>query len=397
MITNVRKELRSLTSLRFIAAFMIVVHHFSGYFHWYWYGVYPLGSGVTFFFVLSGFVLQYSYPKIETSDQVRRFIWLRFARLWPLHILCLAAPLALISYDRAVVSQNPEFLLFHVSMLQSWIPIQISTFNLNGPAWSISTEMFFYLMFPVLLWVRSFWGWSIVAFIIGIFFIASYTVGCIGSANLPGTNYSYTGLSCYTAAQAFPVFRLPEFILGMLICRFFVRIPNSQTNLQEYRFSLIEGAALIVCAVFLYYLNDILSTKWFDAIRETLIFNVIRLAAPAPLFGLIILVFAMDRGHISRFLSTKIFVLFGEISFSLYLIHVTIIKLLLSNPQWIEGYSMWTVFAGYVIAGMAISYLTYMYFERPIRNWARTIGLNKIPANQLSNTTLQKAVNIQIK
>ncbi|MBC8718765.1 acyltransferase [Ochrobactrum sp. Marseille-Q0166] len=376
MAAIARKELSALTSLRFVAAFMIVVHHFSAYFVWHWYGTYPLGSGVSFFFVLSGFVLQYSYPSLESSQQVRRFVWLRFARLWPLHILCLALPLLLIPYDRVVISRNPEFLLFHVTMLQSWVPIQISTFNLNGPAWSISTELFFYLLFPVLLWVRTVWGWAVVALVISVFFVGAVTVGCVGDANLANADTTYTGLSCYTAAQAFPVFRLPEFALGMLLCRLFNKVKTPDRAAQSIGFTALEALSIAIAALYLKYLSSILSMSMFDIVRNTMVYNVLELAAPAPIFGIVILVFALERGHISRFLSAKIFVLLGEISFSLYLIHVTIIKLFRTYPEWIAGLSMWTVFSLYVAIGLATSYLIYTFFEKPIRSAARKVVRN---------------------
>jgi hypothetical protein len=72
--THPPAKLNALTSLRFFAAFAIVVEHSRGLLlppdiltDW------PLDQGVSFFFVLSGFILVYVYPEIQTSDLVLRF------------------------------------------------------------------------------------------------------------------------------------------------------------------------------------------------------------------------------------------------------------------------------------------------------------------------------------
>ncbi len=75
-------KLDQLTSLRFFAAMVIVFHHATNSF-----GIRPigvnLGQGVSFFFVLSGFILYYVYPKLATWPNIRQFWRARIARLWP--------------------------------------------------------------------------------------------------------------------------------------------------------------------------------------------------------------------------------------------------------------------------------------------------------------------------
>ena len=84
MIGPVPSRLDSLTGLRFFAAEMVVIHHFSNFatlpFLWRYQGF--GATGVTFFFVLSGFVLTWSFRPADTPG---RFYWRRFARIWPLH------------------------------------------------------------------------------------------------------------------------------------------------------------------------------------------------------------------------------------------------------------------------------------------------------------------------
>src|SRR4029077_17422654 len=83
--------LNGLTSLRFFAATMIVIGHGSGEFGFHLSpdSLFALNSGVSFFFVLSGFILYYNYPALPNRSAVSAFYAARFARIWPLHIFAL--------------------------------------------------------------------------------------------------------------------------------------------------------------------------------------------------------------------------------------------------------------------------------------------------------------------
>ena len=74
------RHIAPLTSLRFFAAMMVVAHHYWGF---------AAGmSGVTFFFVLSGYVLAINYADcVSTPAERRLFWWKRFARIYPTHAL----------------------------------------------------------------------------------------------------------------------------------------------------------------------------------------------------------------------------------------------------------------------------------------------------------------------
>ena len=78
-------HLRSLTGLRFVAAAAVFVSHIQ-YFVFPEVRQLPLGGpAVSFFFVLSGFILTYVYGQKLSRQSVPRFWFTRWARLWPLH------------------------------------------------------------------------------------------------------------------------------------------------------------------------------------------------------------------------------------------------------------------------------------------------------------------------
>ena len=125
---------------------MIVVHHSVGLF-----GIEPMGvnfgQGVTFFFVLSGFILTYVYPELPTGAATMRFWRARVARVWPAHVASLVLGLVLLQYG-----WDTSTAIANLLMVQAWIPVSKYYFSYNAVSWSISAEFFFYLAFPFLLY-----------------------------------------------------------------------------------------------------------------------------------------------------------------------------------------------------------------------------------------------------
>jgi peptidoglycan/LPS O-acetylase OafA/YrhL len=94
------KQIKCLTSLRFFAAAMIVVFHSVNAFR-VWDNAkipFPLGQGVSFFFVLSGFILTYVYPSVGGGRGIRDFYVARIARIWPAHFVTFLLVLWLIPF-----------------------------------------------------------------------------------------------------------------------------------------------------------------------------------------------------------------------------------------------------------------------------------------------------------
>ena len=111
------KKLDQLTSLRFFAALMIVIHHSADLF-----GnsdiKFSLDHGVSFFFVLSGFILSYVYPKLDTWPEIKQFWRARVARIWPAHFITFLLALWLLpSAPWVTKTAIPNLLL-----VQGWVP-----------------------------------------------------------------------------------------------------------------------------------------------------------------------------------------------------------------------------------------------------------------------------------
>src|SRR5947209_14362044 len=151
-------RLPALTGLRFLAAALILVVHYYSAFGAPQYVLDLAGHhAVTFFFVLSGFILCYVYPELAGWKARGRFLLARLARIYPTHLASLALLVVLLPEVRPTILARPSVLVANLCLVQSWVPRESYYYSLNSPAWSISTELFFYACFPFLVvnWTRT--------------------------------------------------------------------------------------------------------------------------------------------------------------------------------------------------------------------------------------------------
>jgi peptidoglycan/LPS O-acetylase OafA/YrhL len=223
-----RGKIDALTGLRFWAAALIVAEHASML-------RVPLPAwkydhGVSLFFVLSGFILAHVYPRLDDWRSARRFLVLRVARIWPAHVAVLALWLAAIGGSIFSAKFFANLLMIH-----AWIPSAPWYFSFNAPSWSISTEFFFYLAFPLLIlgWQQS-WVWKWV----GAVGLLSAMIAIGAWARLPG--YSPEGIvTVHGLIYVGPLGRILEFVTGMVACSCFAALrPHSR------RLGLVTGSVL---------------------------------------------------------------------------------------------------------------------------------------------------------
>ena len=154
------ENLKPLTALRFFAAAWVVLFAF-------WprldVGFTPMlvskgYLGVEVFFILSGFILSHVYlPAAEEGRfHYGKFLWARLARIYPLHLICLAAigalGVAAVMAGRVIDPNilNLPSLLPNLLLVHAWGFAPVSGWN--HPSWSISAEWFAYLSFPAFAW-----------------------------------------------------------------------------------------------------------------------------------------------------------------------------------------------------------------------------------------------------
>ena len=298
MVNERRKPLPALTGIRIFAAYYVVLLHTgSGYFSRHGAPLLIdnfLGKGylaVSLFFVLSGFILAYTYEgKIQGSRNGMHFWEARIARIYPVYLLALAV---MIPFSRDVTF--PQRLVV-LSMIQAWIPWRPDLAGAwNFPAWSLSVEAFFYLCFPVILVVLGRLTAARLRYLAG-FLLAIIAVGNLAQ---PLENWPQSSLILVRHIPL-PVLRLPEFIVGMSLGLIFLRMPRWKYG------GLISTSMVLLAAAGLCFLTE----RWASV-----------LVAP---FALLILGLAYQHGILARILSTRILILFGSASYAVYLLQLPV-------------------------------------------------------------------------
>lgn len=217
-----RPELPALTGIRAVAAAMVVLSHIglpSNAPEWMQRVVATGYVGVPLFFVLSGIVLAYNYQNLDPrrGRDVTRFYIARIARVLPIYY----AVLLYLAIFRGATRQEQGGLWKHILNIQTWDPNLEIGLGYNPPAWSINVELFFYLLFPLLIpLVMALWrrfGWQGLAGLMALLFVAQWVLCVIfaqqGWADLPAAD----PLSGHRWLYRHPLPRFVEFCVGMCL------------------------------------------------------------------------------------------------------------------------------------------------------------------------------------
>jgi peptidoglycan/LPS O-acetylase OafA/YrhL len=329
------KKLDALTSLRFIAAAMIVIGHSHGLFGSLGLATtFSLSQGVSFFFVLSGFILAYNYTTLPNHHSAWRFIVSRFARIWPLHIattliwLAVLTPTITREFDSPIAATVK--LILNIFLLQSWSFQAPYILSFNGVAWSISTEAFFYIVFAAIAMSPV----KRLPMALGIATLSVMTFVATSAIIGVSANDASPGFSMFGVLYTNPLVRIFEFLFGIVCARIYSkhqarmeRIPTATWLFVEISIISLMGYALYAVAS-PYFVNKIAGAgAAYYVFKEGL----------WSLWGLLIIIFACSNGPIARLFSVRPLVFLGEISFALYLVHAIIINLANSNPSLLES------------------------------------------------------------
>jgi peptidoglycan/LPS O-acetylase OafA/YrhL len=345
-----REALLPLTSLRFFAALIVMTWHCAQTRALA--ATFSLGyAGVAFFFLLSGFILTYTYHDAFRCglrwEAVRAFYAARFARVYPLHLVTIPIAVACMAafgghglWDAAGAQTRLQTLAAQAALVQSWIPLQTFYFGGNGPSWSISVEAFFYALFPLLAYglLRVFGRAPRAAlWAAGGLWLAESLVLWPQHADVADWRW-----------YVFPPSRLVDFVVGMLLGFAFVgaRAP-ARWKLRPTSVEIIALAAvfLSICAS-PFVPVSMRFAAWFMPASSALIF-----------------VFAHRRGALSRLLSHPLAVRLGEVSFAFYLCHLPVIDF--ARAMFGEEHPLFIPLA--VGIALVSSFALYHGIEQPMR------------------------------
>lgn len=300
--------IETLQSLRFIFFVMIFMSHFE-------YDGLPAfdaggDCGVSFFFILSGFVLSSAYGNKVSSDgfRYRQFMARRVKKLYPLHLLCLLAfvVINIRSMDAgAIVRLLPNLLL-----VQSWIPSAGFYFSANAVSWFLSDILLCYSVFPVVFRaVRRMTPMALTGAWAAV--LAAYAVLL---CNIPD---AMTNAIVYV----FPPVRTVDFAIGVTLWRVAAWLKGRRAAVFESRLT----ATAAELAVFAALAMTLAAHPYVNLqIRTACLFWPVNVA--------IILLFACERqgGAVACLLRRKPLIWLGNISFPLFMVHQMAISITLT-------------------------------------------------------------------
>jgi peptidoglycan/LPS O-acetylase OafA/YrhL len=311
---------------------------------------------------LSGFILAHVYLNTDRALDRRAFWTSRFARAYPLLFcsLLLDAPRdfmiraalhgPLNGLVRTGVALAGESLL-----LQSWLTIFQ---QINGPSWSLSAEAFFYLLFPfVAVWIwRVKRGLSAGLFL--FFWICAMIVPFVVTMRRPGLFVEVPTSVLQHNIEVMPIFRMFEFFAGIALCALQASTIAKLSPAQRSRVGLIAllMAVVLFCGV-IQFSNSIPLLVMSDGVL-------------LPVYGLTILGLMNVRGWLQQVFSHHLFVLLGEASYAVYLLHLPLFTYV-ARVHKIDSPVMWVIYFGLV---MGLSIASFIWLERPVRrkilDWA---------------------------
>lgn len=358
---GLRNRLPSLTGMRFLAALLVFASHIAGYEifadqdldrtlseHLTQLG----GVGVSFFFVLSGFVLTWT---IRTQDTPTRFIRRRLVKIVPNHLVTgtAGAVLALVAGTAGVLAMLPSLVL-----LQAWFPLEDVAFVPNDPSWSLCAELVFYLAFPWLLprvmRIPARRLWTAVGVLVAITALIPLIAQTL--PDQPRIDWYAGDVSWwqYWFVYILPISRVPEFVLGMVLARIVAEGRRPRIGLPAAAALLVPGYAL-----------TLVLPGVFGLIAPTLL----------PLSLIICAGAAADVDGGPAPLGGRTLVWLGELSFAFYMVHVLVIQRgpLLAGAE--DG--QWGVLGGLGMAvatfalALGLAWLLFRFVEQPsVRRWS---------------------------
>jgi peptidoglycan/LPS O-acetylase OafA/YrhL len=360
-------DLHPLTAFRYFAALAVLGRHTVG-----WISESPNFPtalktcmfegicGVAFFYVLSGFILTYNYRSVFCKLSVsttKKFYIARFARIWPVHALTFLLFIPLLYQQilsepvRAICQATAN-----LTLTQSFVPVSGYYLSYNSVSWSLSNELFFYAVLPFALWGLHQIGWdrlrpaAILAISLWLVALACVLMG----RNLPSPQAHW--LWYFN-----PFFRLLDFLIGVALCHVFLALRQTRIAELNWKWATpLELAALVPLAASIAFSSDV------PQILRRGVYYV-------PSFAMLILVFAFQRGLLSRLLSFKLFRLMGDASFSFYMFHAFFIVTTNRYPDTLHlsGVSPLTRILLVFSITSLVSLCCHRWFELPCRDWIK--------------------------
>lgn len=336
------KNLSRLTFTRFVAVLIVVAFHFCA-------NVPPFDNeevakvlrqgpyAVQYFFFLSGFIMASVYATNTPQNFNKYKFWTaRIARIYPVYLLGLGLSFLLNTPD-------PLVLLLNLTLTQAWSPTH--ALSMNNPGWSLSVEVFFYAIFPAVLFILQkgkLWIGAVVAIVLCLAHEALNFYLIYSFKNSTAVNPFIEFLGPY-----FPILSLPFFLAGNVLGTLAKNksIPSFLINLTSSSLAMVA-----LLAIWVYF----------------------RLPVMIVPFALLIL--SLTNNDKARSLESPLAIFLGESSYAIYILHFPLYLLFINHVSQYLHVSKTAQFYVYLTGLIGISSVVYALIEKPARSYIRSIG-----------------------
>lgn len=310
----VKGKVISLQALRAFAFLGIFLSHAGSPVRWGF-------LGVSIFLVLSGFLMIYKYGNKSIVCSIKEniaFSLRKIKKLYLLHIItmCLAVLLTVMKYTyMGWTLKRIVYLIgtigLNVTLLQTWVPHSRVNSSLNGVAWYLSATMFLYFMFPyVKKWIANKKNSTLMAICFALFVIE--IVVCVPWIYFLGSESPIYIWFMY----CFPIFRLGDFFVGCCLGKWYSE-KELRIDLSFVKSSVLEILATVITVFVYLWIKQNHENVFLLAINN---FTTLYIA----LAVMWILLFAYNKGIITKILTNRVTIFVGNISAYTFLIHYVI-------------------------------------------------------------------------
>ncbi len=347
-------RIEQVTFTRFLAAISIVIYHYA-------LKLFPFSegalheifkqadTGVSYFFILSGFVMMFAYGK-KAAINVPEYFQSRFARIYPVYFLAIL--LVLIHYILNSQEIDIYGLLLNIFVIQAWVPAKAISFN--SPGWSLTIEFFFYVLFPfilkyvfnkinkkALLPILLFWLLSQLVF--NLLLKSSFYQGETSDSH----NFLYY----------FPLMHLNEFLLGNLAGLYFI-------NMDKKMYRNYDWILILLVVVIVILLKFPTGLNYHNGLL-------------AIFFVPLIFLLSSNTGFITTLFNKKIMIFLGEISYGVYILQYPVFTWSRSALKFLHITNPYSIFYISTFLLIIFSGISYHYFETPLRSKIKNFRFNK--------------------
>lgn len=247
-------------------------------------------TGVSLFFVLSGFLLTYNHiendavANLSTLDDRLKYAYSRVFKLYPLHIIMMLIALLIACLGGTSFWTMLPQLITQSALIQTWVPVEEIYYGLNGISWYLSTCLFAYFCFPeILRRIRRFKPWKECIWTSGIIYVLMLVFGlCIECLFKDNQRIQYY------VTYVCPLFRVWDFVLGCNLGYVFLCCRN-RIKIDRWIMTWLE----IICVVLLWVTEYCYMHQMFPNWYQTSLLNL-------PVSLLTVFVFAISEGFLSE-------------------------------------------------------------------------------------------------